>query len=86
MGGGGGHLCLCVFPSSSTWLCCAPRCASETQHLRGQASPQDAEDIPLGAQRRRVTATGSLFTLFDCEAAPVPAAGPASIQNRLIGR
>lgn len=83
--GGGGHLCLCVFPSSSTWLCCAPRCASETQHLR-QASPQDAEDIPLGAQRRRVTATGSLFTLFDCEAATVPAAGPASIQNRLIGR
>jgi len=31
------HLCLCVFPPVSTWLCCAPHCApsstpSETRH------------------------------------------------------
>lgn len=62
-----GHLCLCVFPLLSTWLCCAPHCApgmpaiwNQTpmdQHPAGaihcsfSGATTDAEDIPLGTHR-----------------------------------
>lgn len=61
-----GHLCLCVFPLLSTWLCCAPHCAPSMPPIWNQTpmdqypagvirlsfsgATADAEDIPLGSQ------------------------------------
>lgn len=35
-----GHLCLCMFPLLSTWLCCAPHCAHSTPAIWNQ-TPMD---------------------------------------------
>lgn len=59
---GGTHLCLCVFPSSSTWLCCAPRCAFATKHLRGQC--------PLCMMTFRLSHASLSFHSVYCTARP----------------